>query len=269
MHHKCGRGFTLIELIASITIIAILAAVALPRMTAATPFAERGYADGIAASLRQSRAVALASGCAVQFTIDAAGYRAFQHAASGTHCAAAGAWSTPVKRGDGQSLIELQPAGVTLANLDSMNRIADQDRAVIEQTRKARRTATGLTRKLARKEHDLQALTDEAAQSTLVLEQSRSQKATYLARLTGLQQLNAASIASLQQQALAVESKARELALAASTSPAAPTQIGPGGGSMTVVATGYRNAEKELEVPASSNLGEASIRDLRLELEGS
>jgi 3D (Asp-Asp-Asp) domain-containing protein len=126
-----------------------------------------------------------------------------------------------------------------LANLESMNRIADQDRAVIEQTRKARRRATGLTRKLTTKEHDLQALTDEAAQSTLVLEQSRSQKANYLARLTGLQQLNAGSIASLQQQALAVESKARELALAASTSPAAPTQIGPGGRTMTVVATGY------------------------------
>ena len=126
-----------------------------------------------------------------------------------------------------------------LANLESMNRIADQDRAVIVQTRKASRTATGLTRKLTRKEHDLQALTDEAAQSTLVLEQSRSQKADYLARVTGLQQLNAASIASLQQQALAVESKARELALAASTSPATPTQIGPGGGTMTVVATGY------------------------------
>lgn len=126
-----------------------------------------------------------------------------------------------------------------LANLESMNRIADQDRAVIVQTRKASRTATGLTRKLTRKEHDLQALTDEAAQSTLVLEQSRSQKANYLARVTGLQQLNAASIASLQQQALAVESKARELALAASTSPATPTQIGPGGGTMTVVATGY------------------------------
>ena len=34
-----------------------------------------------------------------------------------------------------------------LANLESMNRIADQDRAVIEQTRKAKRRATGLTRK--------------------------------------------------------------------------------------------------------------------------
>ncbi len=63
MHRKSSRGFTLIELIASITIIAILTAVALPRLTAVTPFAERGYADGIAASLRQSRSVALASGC--------------------------------------------------------------------------------------------------------------------------------------------------------------------------------------------------------------
>jgi 3D (Asp-Asp-Asp) domain-containing protein len=126
-----------------------------------------------------------------------------------------------------------------LANLDSMNRIADQDRAVIEQTRKAKRRATRLTRTLTEKEHDLQALTDEAAQSTLALERSRSQRADYLARLTGLQRLNASTIASLQQQALAVEAKARELAVASSTAPAAPTQIAPGGGRMTVVATGY------------------------------
>jgi len=94
---------------------AILAAVTLPRMTAAQPYAERGYADGIAASLRQSRAVALASGCDVQFTITAAGYSAFQHAAAGTHCAAAGAWTTPVQRGPGGALNELQPARVVLA----------------------------------------------------------------------------------------------------------------------------------------------------------
>jgi MSHA pilin protein MshC len=113
---KDCRGFTLIELVASITIIAILAAVTYPNLTAAQPFAERGYADGIAASLRQSRAVALASGCDVQFTITAAGYSAFQHAAgANNHCAAAGAWTTPVQRGDGRTLMESQPAGVVLA----------------------------------------------------------------------------------------------------------------------------------------------------------
>ena len=86
-------------------------------MTAAPPFAERGYADGIAASLRQSRAVALASGCDVQFTIDATGYQRVpaRPRLPAHHCATAGAWSTPVQRGDGQTLIERQPAGVALA----------------------------------------------------------------------------------------------------------------------------------------------------------
>ncbi len=112
------RGFTLIELIATITIIAILAAVALPRTTGAAPFLERGYADGVAAALRQARVVALASGCEVQFTIDAAGYRAMQRGASAvipTHCANAGAWVTNVQRGDGAPLAAPLPNGVALA----------------------------------------------------------------------------------------------------------------------------------------------------------
>lgn len=113
--HRKRRGFTLIELIAAITIVAIVAAIGLPRLTTASPYAERGYADGVAASLRQSRGVALASGCAVQFTIDAAGYRAMQRAASGTHCAAAGAFTTPVRRGDGANLDTNQPPDVVLA----------------------------------------------------------------------------------------------------------------------------------------------------------
>jgi protocatechuate 3,4-dioxygenase beta subunit len=42
----------------------------------------------------------------------------------------------------------------------------------------------------------------------------------------------------------------------------------PGHWRLTAAATGYRSAEQELEVPPSSNLGEASVRDLRVELEG-
>jgi MSHA pilin protein MshC len=102
------RGFTLIELIAAITIIAILAAVSLPKLTAASPFLQRGYADVVAASLRQARTVALATTCDVQFTIDAAGYRARQRGNAGGHCAAAGAFSTPVFDG-------YPPSGVTPA----------------------------------------------------------------------------------------------------------------------------------------------------------
>ena len=106
------RGFTLIELIATITIIAILAAVALPRGAAATPFDERGYADTVAASLRQARVVAMATTCPVQYTIGPTGYSASQRAASGvpsgSPCAAVGAISTPLFTG-------IMPAGVTLA----------------------------------------------------------------------------------------------------------------------------------------------------------
>jgi MSHA pilin protein MshC len=115
--HLRARGFTLIELIASITIIAIIAAVVWPRTTTAQPFLEGGYADGVAVALRHARTVAVASGCEVQFTIDAAGYRAFMRGVSAVvpnHCATAGPWVTPVPRGDGVALSAPRPAGVTL-----------------------------------------------------------------------------------------------------------------------------------------------------------
>ena len=57
----------------------------------------------------------MASGCAVQFTIDDVGYRAMQRAAAGTHCATAGGCVTPVRRGDGGDLVALRPADVVLA----------------------------------------------------------------------------------------------------------------------------------------------------------
>jgi cystine transport system substrate-binding protein len=125
-----------------------------------------------------------------------------------------------------------------LGSLDSLNRIADQDRIVIAQTRSAQHRATSLARALRAKEQKLQDLTHEAVQSTQVLAQARSQRATYLAQLAGQQKANAAAIAAFQQQALAVEAQARQVSV--STSQALPsTDVSPGGHTMTVVATGY------------------------------
>jgi 3D (Asp-Asp-Asp) domain-containing protein len=126
-----------------------------------------------------------------------------------------------------------------LGNLDSLDRIADQDRVVIGQTQHAKHTAAALTSALAAKEQRLRGLAEEASQSTLVLEQSRSQRASYLATLTRQQRLNSASIAAYQQQALAVETKAREVSAVSPAQPASPIRISPGGQSLTVVATGY------------------------------
>lgn len=99
------RGFTLVELIAGITILAILAAVALPRVVAASSFQQRGYADVITATLRQARAMAIASDCTVRFTINRAGYTVAQRDAVGGHCASAGNFNLVVESG-------LPPAGV-------------------------------------------------------------------------------------------------------------------------------------------------------------
>ena len=64
--------------------------------------------------------------------------------------------------------------------------------------------------RLAAKQRHLRVLAQEASQSTLVLEQASAQRASYLATLAGQQKLNTAAIAAYQQQALAVETKARE-----------------------------------------------------------
>jgi 3D (Asp-Asp-Asp) domain-containing protein/peptidoglycan hydrolase CwlO-like protein len=126
-----------------------------------------------------------------------------------------------------------------LSSLDSLDRLADQDRLVIEQTRKAKQQLTRITRALAKRQLELQGLADQAAQSTLQLEQARAERSSYLASLASQRRLNAAAISSLQQQALAVETRSRQLTAVASGRPAPTIDPGLGGRTLTVTATGY------------------------------
>jgi 3D (Asp-Asp-Asp) domain-containing protein/peptidoglycan hydrolase CwlO-like protein len=126
-----------------------------------------------------------------------------------------------------------------LSSIDSLDRIADQDRLVIEQTRRAKRELTSLTRALAARQRTLQSLASEAARSTIALEQARSERSSYLASLSSRRRLNAAAISSLEQEALAVERQARQLAAVAAARPTPAIQPGLGGRTLTVTATGY------------------------------
>jgi MSHA pilin protein MshC len=113
-----ARGFTLIELVAVIAIAGVLLAFATPRFFDMLPQEQRGYAEEIGASARYARAVAVASGCNVLFTVGAAGYNALQHGPGGGpfagHCNPGGAWVTPVNRADGTPLTGAPPTRVAI-----------------------------------------------------------------------------------------------------------------------------------------------------------
>lgn len=109
-----ARGYTLIELVTVITLVAILAAVAGPRFFDTSVFRERGYADELAGAIRYSQKIAVASGCSVLFTATTGGYQASQQTASGNHCdPAASTWPNVVMNADGQQVLGFVPSGVT------------------------------------------------------------------------------------------------------------------------------------------------------------
>jgi MSHA pilin protein MshC len=93
----------------------MLAALGGPRIFDTQPFDERGYADELAAALRYAQGVAVATGCNVSVTINAAGYSALQQQAAGNTCAPAGAYTVSVVRSDGTQLAGSPPSDANVA----------------------------------------------------------------------------------------------------------------------------------------------------------
>jgi 3D (Asp-Asp-Asp) domain-containing protein/peptidoglycan hydrolase CwlO-like protein len=126
--------------------------------------------------------------------------------------------------------------GEAFSRLDALGRVSEVDRLVLVQTRDARRRYQSETRALANRQRSLTGLLADAARTESALEQTRAQRAAYLASLAAKRSLNASSIAGLENQAQAVETRASRI-----TPVAPPTGGGtlPPGATLTVSATGY------------------------------
>jgi MSHA pilin protein MshC len=105
-----AQGFTLVELVTVLIIIAVVSMVAVPRFFDNDAFNERGYADELAASMKLANRMAIAGRCPIQVTANAVGYSARLRTGCG-----AGAFTQVVRRGDGDTLDGSAPFGVVLA----------------------------------------------------------------------------------------------------------------------------------------------------------
>ncbi|MGY6588103.1 MAG: pilus assembly FimT family protein [Wenzhouxiangella sp.] len=90
-----ARGFTLTELVLILVLISILAAFAAPRLNI-QGFERQSFARELTLALRHAQRAAIASGCAVEVTIQATGYSVSW--VSGDGCPA-GALSHPSRGG--------------------------------------------------------------------------------------------------------------------------------------------------------------------------
>ena len=128
-------------------------------------------------------------------------------------------------------LVGAQSIDEAISGLDNINRVAHQDRLVIEQAESARERLIAATKRLAAQEAQARRAAAATAATLAALEAARREQAARLAAYRAERSSNSAAISSL-------ESEARDLAAARAAPPTAGAGS-QGGRTLTVTATGY------------------------------
>jgi MSHA pilin protein MshC len=112
---RAAAAFTLIELVAVLVIVGVLAALALPRFADVGPFAARGFFEEALAATRYAQKLAVASGCSIRVRFTATSDSVSIARFTGADCTQVTAGTVPVTRpGSSESLDLDAPAGVSV-----------------------------------------------------------------------------------------------------------------------------------------------------------
>jgi 3D (Asp-Asp-Asp) domain-containing protein/peptidoglycan hydrolase CwlO-like protein len=128
-----------------------------------------------------------------------------------------------------------------LSALDGLNRLADQDRDIIEQLAAAKENLRAAMTRLAARRAELRASLDEAKDANGYLLRVQVQQTSYLASLRRQQDLNRAQISKLSAQAAASEQQSETVGSSGGGGGSPPPAPPPpkSGSKVTVASTGY------------------------------
>ena len=116
MHNKKVRaslGFSLIELIVVIVVMAVLVGVAVPRFFGKADFEAPAFAQELASAARYAQKLAVVSGCPVDLAVSTSGYALFQSQQATPACT--GAMTLAVKHpATGEAFAASAPSGIAL-----------------------------------------------------------------------------------------------------------------------------------------------------------
>ncbi|MHB8535232.1 MAG: pilus assembly FimT family protein [Sulfuricaulis sp.] len=115
MHSDGSKGFTLVELIATLVIIALIAAVSAPRFFDINVFQQQGFFDETISAVRYAQKYAVATGCTVRVQITSNGFTLYRPASVGA--CTTGPYNTPIAdpSGNATGFSRAAPSGVTFS----------------------------------------------------------------------------------------------------------------------------------------------------------